>query len=139
WAKSGAVTVVSTSITPSHQERPPECRPYRTLNHTQSKWPWRQLKWGMADDSPTAPHRYSRQMLFAPLGAAGQRKLAEARVAVVGCGALGTAQADLLARAGIGHLHLIDRDYVEASNLQRQTLFDESDAAASLPKATAAA
>lgn len=82
--------------------------------------------------------RYSRQILFAPLGEAGQEKLAQARVAIVGCGALGTAQADLLVRAGIGDLLLLDRDYVEASNLQRQSLFDEQDAAAGLPKAVAA-
>ncbi|HET9783497.1 MAG TPA: ThiF family adenylyltransferase [Terriglobales bacterium] len=82
--------------------------------------------------------RYSRQVLFAPLGPAGQARLAAARVAIVGCGALGTAQADLLARAGVGRLRLIDRDYVEASNLQRQTLFDEEDARQGLPKAIAA-
>jgi adenylyltransferase/sulfurtransferase len=82
--------------------------------------------------------RYSRQVLFAPLGEAGQAKLAAARAAIVGCGALGTAQADLLARAGVGHLRLIDRDYVEPSNLQRQTLFDEEDARQGLPKAIAA-
>jgi len=83
--------------------------------------------------------RYSRQVLFAPIGEAGQRKLAEARVAIVGCGATGSALASLLARAGVGYLRLIDRDYVEASNLQRQVLFDEVDAAESLPKAIAAA
>jgi adenylyltransferase/sulfurtransferase len=82
--------------------------------------------------------RYSRQILFGPIGREGQKRLAEARIALVGCGALGAAQADLLARAGVGHLRLIDRDYVEASNLQRQTLFDEADAAAGLPKAIAA-
>jgi len=82
--------------------------------------------------------RYSRQILFAPIGAGGQQRLAAARVTVVGCGALGTAQADLLARAGVGRLHLVDRDFVEASNLQRQTLFDEEDARAALPKAVAA-
>ncbi|MGH9468355.1 MAG: ThiF family adenylyltransferase [Terriglobales bacterium] len=82
--------------------------------------------------------RYSRQLLFAPLGRRGQQRLAAARVAIVGCGALGTAQADLLARAGVGRLLLLDRDYVEPSNLQRQTLFDEQDALAGLPKAIAA-
>lgn len=82
--------------------------------------------------------RYSRQLLFAPLGEEGQRRLAAARVAIVGCGALGTMQADLLARAGAGRLLLVDRDSVEASNLQRQTLFDEADAQAGLPKAVAA-
>lgn len=82
--------------------------------------------------------RYSRQILFSGIGPAGQRRLAAAHITLVGCGALGTAQAELLARAGVGHLRLIDRDYVEASNLQRQSLFDESDAAAALPKAEAA-
>jgi len=83
--------------------------------------------------------RYSRQILFRGIGAEGQRKLAAARVAVVGCGATGSALAGLLARAGVGTLRIIDRDYVEPSNLQRQSLFDEKDAAESLPKAIAAA
>ena len=83
--------------------------------------------------------RYSRQVLFQPVGPEGQLRLRAARVAIVGCGATGSALASLLARAGVGTLRLIDRDYVEASNLQRQTLFDESDAAESLPKAIAAA
>jgi adenylyltransferase/sulfurtransferase len=83
--------------------------------------------------------RYSRQILFRPIGEAGQRKLAAAHVAVVGCGATGSAVASLLARAGVGTLTVIDRDYVEPSNLQRQVLFDEQDAADSLPKAIAAA
>ncbi len=73
------------------------------------------------------------------MGAEGQRKLAAARIAIVGCGATGSALTSLLARAGIGYLRLIDRDYVEPSNLQRQMLFDEADAAESLPKAIAAA
>jgi adenylyltransferase/sulfurtransferase len=83
--------------------------------------------------------RYSRQILFAGIGEAGQRRLAQARAVIVGCGATGSALAALLARAGVGTLRIIDRDYVEASNLQRQSLFDEADAAASLPKAIAAA
>jgi molybdopterin/thiamine biosynthesis adenylyltransferase len=83
--------------------------------------------------------RYSRQILFRGIGAEGQRKLAAARVAIVGCGATGSALAGLLARAGVGTLRIIDRDYVEPSNLQRQSLFDEQDAAESLPKAIAAA
>ena len=83
--------------------------------------------------------RYSRQVLFPPIGAEGQKQLAAARVAIVGCGATGSALASLLARAGIGYLRIIDRDYVEPSNLQRQVLFDEADAAESLPKAIAAA
>lgn len=83
--------------------------------------------------------RYSRQILFRGIGAEGQRRLAEARVAIVGCGATGSALASLLARAGVGTLRIIDRDYVEPSNLQRQSLFDEKDAAESVPKAIAAA
>ena len=83
--------------------------------------------------------RYSRQVLFAGIGAEGQQRLAAAKVAIVGCGATGSAAAALLARAGVGTLRLLDRDYVEASNLQRQSLFDEADAAESLPKAIAAA
>jgi molybdopterin-synthase adenylyltransferase len=89
--------------------------------------------------SPDFADRYSRQILFPGIGAAGQRKLAAARVAIVGCGATGSALAGLLARAGAGQLRIIDRDYVEPSNLQRQSLFDEHDAAESLPKAIAAA
>ena len=83
--------------------------------------------------------RYSRQLLFSGIGAEGQRGLAIARVAIVGCGATGSAVASLLSRAGVGTIRIIDRDYVEPSNLQRQSLFDESDAAESLPKAIAAA
>jgi len=83
--------------------------------------------------------RYSRQILFRGIGAEGQQRLAAGRVAVVGCGATGSALASLLARAGVGMLRIIDRDYVEESNLQRQSLFDEKDAAESLPKAIAAA
>lgn len=83
--------------------------------------------------------RYSRQVLFGPIGVEGQRKLAAARVAIVGCGATGSTFASLLARAGVGTVGIIDRDYVESSNLQRQTLFDEADASQSLPKAIAAA
>jgi molybdopterin-synthase adenylyltransferase len=83
--------------------------------------------------------RYSRQVLFVPVGEAGQAQLAKTRIAIVGCGATGSALASLLARAGVGYLRIVDRDYVEASNLQRQVLFDEADAAESLPKAIAAA
>lgn len=83
--------------------------------------------------------RYSRQILFPPIGQGGQEQLAKTRIAVVGCGATGSVLASLLSRAGIGYLRLIDRDYVEPSNLQRQVLFDEADAAESLPKAIAAA
>jgi molybdopterin-synthase adenylyltransferase len=83
--------------------------------------------------------RYSRQILFRPIGTEGQKCLADAKVAIIGCGATGSALGQLLARAGVGNLRIIDRDYVEASNLQRQSLFDEADAAESLPKAVAAA
>jgi molybdopterin-synthase adenylyltransferase len=82
--------------------------------------------------------RYHRQMLLPEIGAPGQERLAAARAAIIGCGALGCTLADLLARAGVGNLHIIDRDVVELTNLQRQTLFTESDAAAGLPKAEAA-
>jgi molybdopterin-synthase adenylyltransferase len=92
-----------------------------------------------ADSRFTENSRYSRQVLFRGIGEEGQRKLAAAGVAIVGCGATGSALAGLLARAGIGTLRIIDRDYIEPSNLQRQSLFDESDAAESLPKAIAAA
>jgi adenylyltransferase/sulfurtransferase len=87
---------------------------------------------------PGFDERYSRQVLFAGIGAEGQRRLADARIAIVGCGATGSTLASLLARSGVGTLRIIDRDFVEASNLQRQTLFDEADATESLPKAIAA-
>jgi molybdopterin-synthase adenylyltransferase len=83
--------------------------------------------------------RYSRQTLFRGIGVEGQRKLRNSRITIVGCGATGSALVSLLARAGVGTIRIIDRDYVEPSNLQRQSLFDESDAAESLPKAIAAA
>jgi adenylyltransferase/sulfurtransferase len=82
--------------------------------------------------------RYSRQVLFKEIGAAGQQKLTGARVVIVGCGATGSVLASLLARSGVGTLRILDRDYVEPSNLQRQSLFDENDARESLPKAIAA-
>ncbi|MCS7043092.1 MAG: ThiF family adenylyltransferase [Bryobacteraceae bacterium] len=83
--------------------------------------------------------RYSRQILFAGIGEEGQRRLRESAAAVVGCGALGSFHAGALARAGIGRLVLIDRDYVDWSNLQRQWLYEEADARDALPKAIAAA
>jgi molybdopterin-synthase adenylyltransferase len=83
--------------------------------------------------------RYHRQMLFPAIGEKGQARLAEARVVVVGCGALGTAVAEVLARAGVGYLRLVDRDVVEWSNLQRQSLYTEADCREHLPKAIAAA
>jgi adenylyltransferase/sulfurtransferase len=84
------------------------------------------------------PHRYSRQVLFSGLGEEGQARIMNSRVAVVGCGALGALQSSLLARAGVGTLRIIDRDFVEESNLQRQVLFDEQDVRDMLPKAAAA-
>ncbi len=98
-----------------------------------------QNKIGNPRHASSLSERYSRQILFRGIGEEGQRKLAGARIAIVGCGATGSALAGLLARAGIGTLRIVDRDYVEPSNLQRQSLFDESDAAESLPKAIAAA
>lgn len=83
--------------------------------------------------------RYSRQSRFAPVGPEGQARIRAASVALVGCGALGTVEAEILVRAGVGRLRIIDRDFVEWSNLQRQFLFEESDAAEGLPKAVAAA
>lgn len=83
--------------------------------------------------------RYSRQILFDKIGVAGQERLGAARVVLVGCGALGTVLANTLVRAGVGHLRICDRDFIEPDNLQRQVLFDEDDIAANLPKAQAAA
>ena len=83
--------------------------------------------------------RYRKQVLFAGVGEEGQRKINESRVLLVGCGALGSVIADQLTRAGVGHLRLVDRDFVETSNLQRQVLYDEQDVADQMPKAIAAA
>jgi molybdopterin-synthase adenylyltransferase len=82
--------------------------------------------------------KYSRQILFAGIGEPGQEKLLNASAVLVGCGALGTVAANLLVRAGLGRLRIVDRDFVEPSNLQRQTLFEEADAREVLPKAVAA-
>src|SRR5947209_15054530 len=82
--------------------------------------------------------RYSRQILFTGIGESGQEALLRSHAVVVGCGALGSFHAAALARAGVGTLTIVDRDYVEPSNLQRQWLFEESDAAEALPKAVAA-
>lgn len=82
--------------------------------------------------------KYSRQMLFAGIGPDGQRRLLASCATIVGCGAIGAAAANLLVRAGVGSVKIIDRDFVEPSNLQRQTLFDEADASNALPKAVAA-
>lgn len=83
--------------------------------------------------------RYSRQILFEPIGEEGQRRIGAAQVCIIGCGALGSAQAEALTRAGVGRLRIADRDFVEESNLQRQTMFTESDARERLPKAIACA
>ena len=83
-------------------------------------------------------NRYSRQTLFTPIGGSGQQKLADAHAVIIGCGALGSAISETLVRAGVGKLTIADRDYVEASNLQRQQLFTEQDAENSVPKVVAA-
>ncbi len=92
----------------------------------------------MAQMDAKLRERYSRQILFGPIGEAGQERLRQSSAVIVGCGALGSALAGLLVRAGVGHLRIVDRDFVEPSNLQRQTLFEESDAQELLPKAVAA-
>ncbi|HMF75866.1 MAG TPA: ThiF family adenylyltransferase [Bryobacteraceae bacterium] len=89
--------------------------------------------------TPGEKERYSRQILFPPIGELGQERIQRAAICIVGCGALGSFQAESLARAGVGRLRLIDRDYVDTSNLQRQWLYDEADAANESPKAVAAA
>src|SRR5215204_5666908 len=91
----------------------------------------------MTDTNPL--ERYSRQMRFPGIGKAGQQKLLASRVTLCGCGALGTVLANSLVRAVVGFVRIIDRDFIESHNLQRQVLFDESDIAANLPKAEAAA
>lgn len=88
--------------------------------------------------TPDDLERYSRQVRFSKIGAKGQRRLSAGSVVLIGCGALGTAIANMLVRAGIGRLRIVDRDFVELSNLQRQTLFDEQDVASHLPKSIAA-
>src|SRR5204862_305574 len=99
----------------------------------------RQPPMGSSLQMSPSTDRYSRQILFAPIGHEGQRRLADSRVTIIGCGALGSAQGESLARAGVGTLRIVDRDFVEFSNLQRQTMFTEDDAANRLPKAIAAA
>jgi adenylyltransferase/sulfurtransferase len=92
----------------------------------------------MMEDMLKSDERYSRQVLFPGIGDPGQRKLEGSRIVIVGCGATGSVLSSLLVRAGVGYVRIIDRDYIEPSNLQRQVLFDEKDAAESLPKAVAA-
>ena len=92
----------------------------------------------MPDDLDLQRSRYARQMRYAPLGVEGQRRLLASRALVVGCGALGSVIANTLARAGVGKLRIVDRDFLELNNLQRQVLYDEDDVAAELPKAIAA-
>ena len=89
--------------------------------------------------SERSTSRYDRQARFAPLGEAGQQQLANARALVCGCGALGSVVAETLVRAGIGFVRIVDRDFLELNNLQRQVLFEEQDVADGLPKAVAAA
>ena len=95
----------------------------------------------MSSDNPQNDDlaRYARQVRYAPLGEEGQRRLMESRVLICGCGALGTVLANTLVRAGVGFVRIVDRDFIEMNNLQRQVLFDEDDIAAQLPKAIAAA
>src|ERR1700683_4614387 len=88
---------------------------------------------------PSELERYSKQVLFAGIGEAGQRRLLQSLAVLCGCGALGSVLAETLVRAGVGFLRIVDRDFVELSNLQRQVLFDESDVTEQLPKAVAAA
>src|SRR6187431_3774148 len=89
--------------------------------------------------SDSIPPRYVRQARFTPLGDEGQRRLLAARALVCGCGALGSVIAETLVRAGVGFVRIVDRDFVELNNLQRQVLYDEQDVSDGLPKAIAAA
>ncbi|KKK53593.1 hypothetical protein LCGC14_3093240, partial [marine sediment metagenome] len=93
----------------------------------------------MSEELAQHMQRYVRQMSYAPLGTDGQRRLARGRALIVGVGGLGCTVADLLVRAGVGLVRLVDDDTVSRENLHRQTLFDEADAAAGTPKVTAAA
>ncbi|MBF6592745.1 MAG: ThiF family adenylyltransferase, partial [Ktedonobacterales bacterium] len=94
---------------------------------------------GMREAGLGIPERYARQIIFPGIGQEGQRTLGQARVLIVGCGALGSVLANNLARAGVGRLRLVDRDFVEGNNLQRQVLYEEEDVLRGLPKAVAAA
>jgi molybdopterin-synthase adenylyltransferase len=107
-----------------------------------SLWPLMATGLTVPDDPTHQPDdplaRYHRQMLLPGFGERGQRRLLGATALVLGCGALGSAAADMLARAGVGHLRIVDRDFIELTNLQRQVLFDEQDVAEAIPKAEAA-
>lgn len=94
---------------------------------------------GLMSDPAKNLDRYVRQMRYSPLGEDGQKRLSESRALICGCGALGSVLANTLARAGVGFLRIVDRDFLELNNLQRQVLYDEQDVAAGLPKAIAAA
>lgn len=93
----------------------------------------------MQTEKQVINERYSRQILFSGIGVEGQQRLRSARALIVGCGALGSAHVEALVRAGVGRVRIADRDFVEASNLQRQTMFTEQDATERIPKAVAAA
>lgn len=90
-------------------------------------------------DNQELARRYARQIIFGPIGVEGQKRISSSRVTLIGCGALGGMLAEMMTRAGVGLVRIVDRDFVELSNLQRQVLFDEEDIAANLPKAQAAA
>jgi adenylyltransferase/sulfurtransferase len=107
-----------------------------TARRRSERWPTELIR---ADRQRRPPTRYHRQTILPQIGPGGERALAAARVLLVGCGALGTSIAEQLVRAGVGFLRIVDRDVVELTNLQRQVLFDEADAAAGTPKAVAAA
>src|SRR5438045_944586 len=93
----------------------------------------------MPPANPNSLDRYARQIRFAPFGEEGQQRLLASRALLCGCGALGSVIANTLARAGVGKLRIVDRDFLELNNLQRQVIYDEADVAAALPKAVAAA
>src|SRR5262245_20863676 len=113
--------------------------PSRTSTSSRPSWPTSASAMRKRPDMEPSLERYSRQMRFAGIGEEGQRRLLDSHVTLCGCGALGTVLANVLVRAGVGHLRLVDRDFIETHNLQRQVLFDEHDVAENLPKAEAAA
>src|SRR5262249_33303796 len=108
------------------------------LDRIWHRWRWARKR-GRRMNADVNLDRYSRQMRFFGIGEEGQKRLLQSHVTLCGCGALGTVLANALGRAGVGHLRLIDRDFIETNNLQRQVLFDEHDVAENLPKAEAAA